>query len=85
MLVSGRVHTVDWFRNQVNHPEIDKQPATLVNDGTFVDSPYGCQPKNRGGKTPQIIHLFIGLEPLFSPSILGVFPLFLETPISTGC
>ena len=29
---------------------------------------------------PQIIHLFIGLEPLFSPSILGVLPLFLETP-----
>ena len=35
--------------------------------------------KNNG--TPQIIHLFIGLEPLFSPSILGVLPLFLETSI----
>ncbi len=28
-------------------------------------STYGCQPKNRGGKTPQIIHLFIGFWPLF--------------------
>ena len=32
--------------------------------------------KNRG-VSPQIIHGF----PLFSPSILGVLPLFLETPI----
>ena len=40
----------------------------------------GVSKKN--GKTPQIIHLFIGLEPLFSPCILGSFPLFLETPIS---
>ncbi len=37
--------------------------------------PYGCFQKY--GKTPQIIHLFIGLEPWFSPSILGCFPLFL--------
>ena len=32
----------------------------------------GCQPKNRGGENPpKSSHLFIGLEPLFSPSILG--------------
>ena len=40
---------------------------------------YGCQPKNMG-LNPQIIHLFIGFL-LFSPSILGGFRLFLETPI----
>ena len=32
-------------------------------------------------KPPQIHGILIGLEPLFSPSILGENPLFLETPI----
>ncbi len=44
---------------------------------------HGCWTKNRG-KTPQIIHLFIGLEPFFSPSILKVkspiSPIFGSTP-----
>ncbi len=41
----------------------------------------GCWTKSRG-KTPQIIHLFIGFGTIiFHPSILGFFPLFLETPI----
>ena len=36
-------------------------------------------------KYPQIIHLFIGLDPLFSPSILGVKlpPIFASTPLWT--
>ena len=41
----------------------------------------GVEPKI-GGFTPQIIHLFIGFSINYKPSILGVFPLFLETPIS---
>ena len=36
------------------------------------------------GFSPQIIHFNRGF-PLFSPSILGVFPLFLETPIYNSC
>ena len=38
--------------------------------------------KTRGVFSPQIIHLFIGFSMKFSPSILGLLPLFLETPIS---
>ena len=34
-----------------------------------------------GGKTPPKSSNFNWGFPLFSPSILGVFPLFLETPI----
>ncbi len=44
-----------------------------------------CQPKNRR-VFPQIIHLFIGLEPLFSLFTIhfgGKHPLFCETPIYT--
>ena len=37
--------------------------------------------KNRGGKPPQIIHLFIGFSIIFTIHF-GGFPLFLETPIS---
>ena len=36
---------------------------------------YGCQPKNRGVFTPQIIHLFIGFS-----SILGKTPYFWKHP-----
>ena len=43
---------------------------------------YGCQPKNNG-KTPQIIHLFIGFSMKFSPSILG-YHYFWKHPYSTG-
>ena len=43
------------------------------------EDPHMGVSKNRG-KTPQIIH-FNRVFHYFSPSILGVFPLFLETPI----
>ena len=37
--------------------------------------------QNSGKILGRVNGLFMGLEALFSPSILGVFPLFLETPI----
>ena len=40
---------------------------------------YGCQPENRAGNTPQIIHLFIGFSIVFT--IHFGLPVFLETPI----
>ncbi len=40
---------------------------------------HGCWTKNRGCFPPKSSH-FNGGFPLFSPSILGVFPLFLEIP-----
>ena len=47
----------------------------------FFNSPpfgdYFCS--NHPGWAPQIIHFNWVLFPLFSPSILGVFPLFVET------
>ncbi len=43
---------------------------------------YGCFNPKIGVKTPQIIPWLIGFSMKFSPSILGVLPLFLETPIS---
>ena len=43
---------------------------------------HGCWTKNRGGKHPQIIHLFIGFGTIIFTIHFGVFPLFLETPTS---
>ncbi len=35
---------------------------------------YACQPKNRGGKTPQIIHLFIGFGTIIFTIHFAFFP-----------
>ena len=48
--------------------------------GWILTSNYMGVSKNHG-KTPQIIHLFIGF-PWNKPFILGFFPLFLDTSIS---
>ena len=41
----------------------------------------GVEPKIVGGKLPKSSHLFIEFGTIITPSILGFFPLFLETPM----
>ncbi len=76
-------------RSWTFHPWMEKPSMPPVHHGgderrSPEASRYGCHPKNRGILPPKssILMGFSGF-PLFSPSILGVFPLFLETPIWT--
>ena len=74
---------------QTNQPNVDRYTSpmdpmghinkTLLEQFFFemkeVCNHMGVSKNN--GVLPQIVHLFIGF-PLFSPSILGFFPLFLD-------
>ncbi len=41
---------------------------------------FGCQPKNRGRKPPQIIHLFIGFSIIINHPFWRVYPCFWKHP-----
>ena len=68
----GKSHPKETTSNQN-----DAKKMCLYDQNQDGDSLFGCfQTKNRGGKHPKSSHFNRGF-PVFSPSILGVFPLFL--------
>ena len=65
-----------WLKDRRARPETKPDDSQKAMSKIFLDVS-----ENSGVIPPQIIHGLIGFFSLFSPSILGCFPLFLETPI----
>ena len=58
--------------------ELSTSSPIWPNGIIFHQARFGCQPKNRG-KTPQIIHLFIGFSIIFTIHFGGFPPIFGNT------
>ena len=71
-----------WVGSTTNQISLDLLLfGDFVADAT-VNHHHQMDVSENSGFSPQIIHETIGFSIYYTPSILGVFPLFLETPKS---